>query len=448
MARENFASGKTAIMAMAGSAIGLGNIWRFPYMVGQNGGATFVLIYLFCVLLLCLPIFIAESTIGRCSGSNTFGAMAKLAPGTKWKWIGLLTVITPLIILSYYSVVGGWSVDYMLKSVISGFSSDAPEYFGRFTSSVWKPLIFHTIFLSLTCIIVLRGVKAGIEKFNKASLPLLFILIVAIAVYSMTLPGASEGIAYMLKPDFSSLSARSFAYAMGQGFFSLSIGVGAILTYSSYMKKDESLIGSAAGTAIFDLMFAVIAGLAVMPAVFAAGIEPGAGPGLIFETLPYIFSQMAEEAPLLSRVVSICFFVTIVFAALTSSISLVEVGVSYLAEEHGYSRRKAVLVIFSIAWTLGAVCSLSFGPLAGVKLFGLSAFSFCDVLTSNFLITFGSLLFVIFVGWKMDRELVRNEITNGGTLPFACRVFKPLYFMIRYVAPVVLVAIFLTNFML
>lgn len=448
MARENFASGRTAILAMAGSAIGLGNIWRFPYMVGQNGGASFVLIYIFCVLFLCLPIFVAESSIGRSSGANAFGAMKKLAPGTKWKWLSLLTVITPLIILSYYSVVGGWSIDYLFKSVAQGFGADSASMFGSFTSSVWPPLIFHTVFLGVTSIIVFKGIKAGIERFNKMSLPVLFVLILVIAGYSLSLPGAHAGVEYMLKPDFSNLSTRSFAYAMGQSFFSLSLGVGCILTYSSYMKKSESLIRSASGTAVFDLLFAVLAGLAVMPAVFAAGIEPGAGPGLIFESIPYVFSRMAADVPLLSRAVSILFFLAIVVAALTSSISMCEVGVSYLMEEHGFGRGKAVNVIFIGTWLLGALCSLSFGSLADFKVFGLSVFSFCDVLTSNFLISFGALLYVLFVGWKMDKETLRSEVTNNGTLRFANRVFEPLYFMIRYVAPVVVLAIFLTNFML
>ena len=232
---------------------------------------------------------------------------------------------------------------------------------------------------------------------------------------------------------------------MGQSFFSLSLGVGTILTYSSYMKKDADILASGFGTAAFDLLFALIAGFAIMPAVFAAGIEPGAGPGLIFETLPYIFGTMVSSWAALGRIVSILFFLTIVVAALTSSISMFEVGAAYLVEERGMSRRKAVALIFCGTWLLGALCSLSFGPLAGVKLFGDTIFNFCDKLTSNFLMSFGSMLFVIFVGWKMKKSVVYQELTNGGTLKFSTRVFGVVYFFIRYIAPVAIIAIFVTN---
>ncbi|MBR1868907.1 MAG: sodium-dependent transporter [Bacteroidales bacterium] len=444
--REHFGSGLTAVMAMAGSAIGLGNIWRFPYIVGQNGGAAFILVYLFCMVFLSLPIFLSESIIGRSTHSSTFGALEKLAPGTRWKWVGILTIISPLIILSYYSVVGGWSIGYLYESVARGFSEAGSDgRFGGFISSVGGPLACHTIFLALTAAIVLGGVKSGIERFNKLSMPLLFVLIVIIAVYSISLPGAGAGVKYLVKPDFSLLTPKSFAYAMGQGFFSLSLGVGTILTYSSYMKKEESILRTGAGTAGFDLLFALIAGFAVMPAVFSAGIEPGAGPGLIFETLPYIFGKMGAAAPVASRAVSILFFLTIVIAALTSSISMFEVGAAYLVEEKGLPRSRAVAVIFAGTWALGALCSLSFGPLENFHIAGKTIFNFCDALTSNFLMTFGALLFVIFVGWKMDRDAVCREFTNNGTLPASRRLFKPVLFLIRWVAPVAIVLIFITN---
>lgn len=432
-------------MAMAGSAIGLGNIWRFPYMVGQYGGAVFIVVYLTACIFLSLPILLSESIIGRSTQSGTFGAMEKLAPGTAWKWLGLLTVFSPLIILSFYSVVGGWSIEYLWQSVTSGFGDDVSTLFGSFISAPWGALACHTIFLALTAIIVLAGVKSGIEKFNKVSLPVLFILIIVIMVYSLNLPGASSGVSYMLKPDFSKLTPSVVAAAMGQSFFSLSLGVGTILTYSSYMKKSDNILTTGIGSAGFDLLFALLAGFAIMPAVFAAGIEPGAGPGLIFETLPFIFAKMGAAAPVVSRIVSILFFVTIVIAALTSSISMCEVGVAYLVEEKGMSRLKATLLIFAGTWTLGTLCSLSFGPLSEVHLFGDTIFDFCDKLTSNYLMTFGSLLFVLFVGWKMDRAAVRREFTNNGTLRANSFLFGLLYFLIRYIAPVVILIIFVTS---
>ena len=443
--REHFGSGVTAVMAMAGSAIGLGNIWRFPYMVGQNGGAAFIIIYLLSAFFLSLPILLSESIIGRSTHASTFGAMEQLAPGTRWKWLGFLTVISPLIILSFYSVVGGWSIEYLMKAAGSGFGEEISSLFGEFIVRPWAPLLCHTLFLLLTVGIVSAGVKSGIELFNRISLPVLFVLIVVIMAYSLTLPGSAEGVRYMLKPDFGKITPSVVASAMGQSFFSLSLGVGTILTYSSYMKKEENLFSSGVGTAVFDLLFALLAGFAIMPAVFAAGIEPGAGPGLIFETLPFIFAKMGAAAPVLTRVVSILFFLTIVIAALTSSISMCEVGVAYLVEERKMSRPKATVLIFVATWLLGALCSLSFGPLSGVRIFGRSIFDFCDYLTSNYLMTFGSLLFVLFVGWKMSRTAVRDEFTGGGRFRGNDRAFGFVYFLIRYVAPLVILIIFVTN---
>ena len=448
--RENFGGRSAAILALAGSAIGLGNIWRFPYMVGQTGGAAFIIIYLISCALLSLPIFLAEAVIGHRTHAGTFGAMEQLAPGTKWKWLGLLTVLSPLIILSYYSVVGGWSVGYLWQSVTTGFRLDeigaVSSAFGAFISRPWAPLFCHTLFLLVCAVIVSAGVKSGIEKFNKITMPLLFFLIVVIMVYALTLPGSAAGVEYLLKPDFSKITPSAVAAAMGQSFFSLSLGVGTILTYASYIRKEENVLMTGLGTIGFDLVFALIAGFAIMPAVFAAGIEPGAGPGLIFETLPYIFARMGAAVPWVSAVVAVLFFVTIVFAAFTSAISMYEVGVAYLVEQRGLSRRRATMLIFSGCWVLGALCSLSFGPLSGVEIFGLTIFNFCDTLTSNFLMTFGGLLFVVFVGWRMDKAAVREEFTAGGNARFNAVVFDAFWFLLRYVAPVAIVIIFFTNF--
>ena len=448
--REQFGGRGAAILAMAGSAIGLGNIWRFPYMVGQTGGAAFIIIYLVSCLLLSMPIFLAEAIIGHRTHASTFGAMEKLAPGTKWKWLGLLTVLSPLVILSYYSVVGGWSIGYLWQSVTVGFHNGeigtVSSAYGKFIASPWRPLLCHTLFLGACAGIVSAGVKSGIERFNKITMPLLFVLIVLIMTYSISLPGSRAGVDYLVKPDFSKITPSAVAAAMGQSFFSLSLGVGTILTYASYIKKQENILVTGMGTIGFDLLFAMIAGFAIMPAVFAAGIEPGAGPGLIFETLPYIFAKMGAGVPVISAIVAVLFFLTIVFAAVTSAISMYEVGVAYLVEQRGLSRRRATLLVFAGTWTLGALCSLSFGPLSEVKLFGLTIFSFCDMLTSNFLMTFGGLLFVLFVGWKMDKAAVRDEFTHGGTARFNCAVFDAFWFLLRYVAPVAIVIIFITNF--
>ncbi|MBQ3766074.1 MAG: sodium-dependent transporter [Bacteroidales bacterium] len=450
--REHFGSRFAVIMAMAGSAVGLGNIWRFPYMVGEHGGAAFIILYMVASFVLVLPIFFAETIIGRRSRQGTFGAMEKLAPGTGWKWLGLLTVFAPIIILSYYSVVGGWSVEYLYKAVCLDFTNTPPEriqgFFGAFISSSGGPIAVHTIFMLLVAGIVLAGVKRGIERFTKVTMPVLFVLIVVIAIYSVTLPGAKEGVAYLVKPDFSKVDAHAVAAAMGQAFFSLSLGVGTILTYASYMRKDENIFLSGVGTAVSDLLFAILAGFAVMPAVFAAGIAPGAGPGLVFDTLPFIFNKMGAGAPWLSAAIAIVFFLTILVAALTSAISMMEVGVAYLTEEKGLKRATAVLAITAFAWTVGVLCSLSFGPLAEVKLLGNSIFDFLDKLCSDWLLPAGGLLFTLFVGWKMARPDVFDEFTNGGTLKGNVRLFNFVWFLLRYVAPVGIAVVFVTNLVL
>lgn len=448
-AREHFGSRFAAVMAMAGSAIGLGNIWRFPYMVGQNGGAAFIIVYLLAAVLLSLPIFMAESIIGRSTHQGTFGAMQTLAPGTKWKWLGLLTVASPLIIMSYYSVVGGWSIEYLLKSLTFGFNKpEVATEFGSFISSTWGPLLAHTAFMATCALIVVFGVKKGIENFSKITTPVLFVLIVIIMVFSCTLPGAYKGIEYLVKPDFSALTGEAVAMAVGQSFFSLSLGVGTILTYASYIKKEENLLSAGIGTSAFDLLFAIIAGFAIMPAVFASGIEPGAGPGLIFETLPFIFSKMAGTMPVVSGIIAILFFVTILFAALTSAISMYETGVAYLTEERHMSRKAAVLLIFAGCWTVGVLCSLSFGPLFGFKLIGNSIFDLLDKFASNILMPFGGILFTVFVGWIMPKPQVKAEITSGKTTMASQVVYSVMYFLIRFVAPVGILAIMISQFVL
>ena len=450
MKREHFGSRFAVIAAMAGSAVGLGNIWRFPYVLGQYGGAAFILVYVVAGVLLALPIFYAESIIGRRSRSDTFGAMNKLAPGTPWRWAGLITIVSPLLILCYYSVVGGWSVQYLFKSLSFSFTDipaeEVPTLFERFITSAWQPIMTHTAFMVAVAFIVLGGVKSGIEKFSKLAMPALFVLILVIVGYSLTLPGSFKGVEYLLKPDFSKLTADGISAAMGQAFFSLSLGVGTILTYSSYVKKEENLMVSGVGTAASDLVFALIAAFAVMPAVFAAGLEPGGGPGLVFETLPYIFNRMGTGMPVMTTFVSAVFFLAILAAALTSAISMLEVGVAFLTDEWKMNRRRATLLLAFLCWLVGILCSLSFGPLAHLKLLGYTFFDFLDHLCSDWLLPLGGLIFTLFVGWKMSKADVRDEFTNEGTVN--TRIFGVVYFLMRYLAPVGIVVVFLTNLFL
>ncbi len=449
--REKFGGRLAVILAMAGSAIGLGNIWRFPYMVGEHGGAAFVFVYILATILISLPVFLAEVMIGRRSHTNARDAFARLSRQHPfWKAAGYLTILIPTLIASYYSVIGGWSVEYFVQSCGLTFVKTAPEQvsglFAPFVSSTWTPVLMHLVFLTACVGVVAGGVKSGIEKFSKVSLPVLFVLIIFILGYSVALPGAGAGVRYLLHPDWSELTPRTFAYAMGQSFFSLSLGMGAIITYGSYVSKRENILVTSSGTAVSDLLFAILAGFAIMPAVFAAGIEPGAGPGLIFQTVPYVFSKMGADLPVLSAAVSILFFLAIIVAAMTSLISLVEVGVSFLMERKGLSRGRACLVVFAICGSLGTLCSLSFGPLADATVAGMSIFDLLDWVCSNILLLTMALLSVLFVGWILPRRVVRDEFTNGGTVNG--RVFPVLYFLIKWVAPIAVVIIFCTNFIL
>ena len=445
MSRDSFGSRFGALVAMAGSAVGLGNLWRFPYLVGENGGAAFIIIYILLSFVICLPIFISEFVIGRRSQKNAFAAFRDLSGGSAWRWVGLFTIIVPLVVLSYYSVIGGWSVEYLLKSVSFSFTVEASQsvfhsMFTDFVSSTWAPLIAHTAFLLVTTLIVIVGIKDGIEKFSKVMMPLLFFMVVAIAIYSMTLPGASAGLDYLFNPDFSKITGKAIAAALGQAFFSLSLGFGTIMTYASYVSKKENIMFQSAATAVSDLMFALIAGMAIMPAVFAFGLNPQSGPGLVFETLPFVFGQMPAGG-----VVAILFFLALLVAALTSSISMLEVAVAYLVEEKKFSRLWACVVLFAVCWVVGAICSLSFGPLSDIKIDGGNIFDFFDNLSSNILMTLGSLLTVLFVGWRLKKTDVYDEFTNGGTLSRNARIFGVLWFLIRYVCPLAIAAIFISG---
>ena len=443
MSRDSFGSRFGALVAMAGSAVGLGNLWRFPFLVGENGGAAFIIVYIALSFLICLPIFISEFIIGRRSQKNAFAAFRDLSHGSNWKWIGLFTVIVPLVVLSYYSVIGGWSIEYLIKSLTFSFTSGESQsaistMFTDFVSNPWMPLLGHTAFMMVTALIVVIGIKDGIEKFSKVMMPMLFFIVIAIAIYSVTLPGAGRGVEYLFKPDFSKIDAKVCATALGQAFFSLSLGFGTILTYASYVDKKENILFQSTATAASDLMFALIAGLAIMPAVFAFGLNPQSGPGLVFETLPFVFGKMPAGG-----VIAILFFVALLVAALTSSISMLEVAVAYLTEEKKFSRPTACAVLFGACWTVGALCSLSFGPLSDIRIFGDTIFDFFDNLSSNVLMTLGSLFTVLFVGWRLKKTDIYEEFTNGGSLSTNVKIFGVLWFLIRYICPVAVAVIFL-----
>ncbi len=442
--RESFASGLGVLAAMAGSAVGLGNLWRFPYLVGTNGGAAFIIIYLAFVLLLALPIMYSEFIVGRRSQANVFSAYKVLAPGTKWCTVGLVYVLASLFIISFYCVVGGWTIDYLWKAITFQFNTtDTAVLDGMFAQTVTsstEPLVFMLIFLVATALIVMAGIKDGIERYTKVMMPLLFVIVVIVAIRSITLPGAGAGLEFLFKPDFSKVTANTFIDALGQAFFSLSIGCGTIMTYGSYVNRKENIVSLSAETAMTDTLFAIIAGLAIMPAVFAFGISPAEGPGLVFVTLPYIFAQIPFGAFL-----AILFFFMLFIAAITSSISQLEVIVSYLKEEFNMSRKLAIFLSTAVIVVFGVLCSLSQGVLADVKIFGFNFFDFFDKTSSNILLPLGGFFAVIFVGWKMKRPDVDDEITSGGIHKFKGYFLSFVYYSIKYLAPVVVAVVLVSG---
>lgn len=442
--RDSFASSFGVLVAMAGSAVGLGNLWRFPYLVGTNGGAAFIIIYLAIVLVLALPIMYAEFVVGRRAQSNVFGAFKKLAPGSKWGIIGILAIVCCILIVSFYSVVGGWTIDYLVKSVTGEFGAGSTGFDAMFEQSVTsnlRPLFYMLLFVGISAAVLLAGVKDGIEKYSKVLMPLLFLMVVVIAIRSVTLPGAAGGVDFLFKPDFSKVTANTFLDALGQAFFSLSVGFGIIFTYASYVNKNENVVKMSIQTSIADTVFAILAGVAIMPAVFSFGISPGQGPGLVFVTLPYVFAQL----PLGSVMAAIFFFVLFV-AAMTSAISLLEVAVAYVIEEFKISRKASVLLVVGIVLFLGVFCSLSQGVLGDVKILGNNIFDLFDKTTANILIPVGALLIVLFAGWKMKREDFIDEITSGGKHMLNPLYLKVVIFSVRYLAPVVIAVIMLRTF--
>jgi len=439
--RENFGSKIGAVLAAAGSAVGLGNIWRFPIETGQNGGAAFIIVYIGCVLLLGIPIMMSEFIIGRHTHTNTAGAYRKLAPGTSWKWVGRLGVLSGFVILSYYSVVAGWTAEYTALAITNYFdgkgANDFPAIFAKFVSNPWLSVSLMLAFMIVTHVIVIRGVKSGIEKFAKVMMPALFIILIILAICSVMLPGASQGLEFLLKPDFSKITGSAVLSAMGQAFFSLSLGLGCLCTYASYFGNDTNIGKTALNVSIIDTFVAVMSGFIIFPAVFNAGYTLSSediGPSLLFITMPNVFQQAFGSMPVLSYVVSVLFYFLLVVAALTSTISMHEVVTAYVSEEFTMTRRKAATIVTIACSTVGVFCALSFGPLDGFKLFGMTLFDLFDYVSSNIFLPVGGMFIALFVGWYLDKKIVRDEVTNNGTL--RAPYLRLIVFILRYVAPI------------
>lgn len=439
--RASFGSKLSAILVAAGSAIGLGSIWRFPYMAGENGGAAFLLLYLVCVFIVGIPIMLAEFAIGRKSQRSSVGAVRVLAP--KWSWLGYFGVIGALLISGYYYVVAGWSLEYLVTSVTGSLYSSSVGFAEQFTAFQASPrqIIYMVLFVLLTHFIIARGVEKGIEAASKIMMPALFLILIVMAVRVAFMPGAIEGYRFLLAPDFEAIfNKQTILLAVGQAFFSLSLGMGCMVVYASYFKPSNNLYRTSMSVSMLTLLVAVLAGLVIFPAVFSAGLEPAEGPALIFITLPEIFKDMP-----LAGLWSAIFFVLLALAALTSTISFHEVLTTYFTEEFKLSRRASVYltsVLSAVLCLLSVVFTFDIN-FAGLSLKDISFFDIFDYLTANVVLPLGGLLSCFFAAWYMKPSFLRGEITNYGELKG--RAFPLLLFTLRFVAPLLIIYIFLSN---
>lgn len=431
--RATFGSKIGVILATVGCAVGLGNIWRFPYMLGENGGAAFLLVYISCILFLGIPVMITEFFIGRYSRKNAAGAFKVMAPGTKWSVIGYNGVAAAFLILGYYAVVSGWTLEYIVQAFSGSLegknATDFADEFTAFSTDVFRPILWTVVFIALTHIIIISGVKEGIERASKVMMPVLFLILIALCVRSATLPGASEGLSFLFNPDFSKIDSSVVLSAMGQAFFSLSIGMGCLITYASYFGKQTNLQTTALQVTILDTLVAVLAGVMIFPAVFSFGIEPTTGPELVFITLPNVFEQLP-----FGNIWSFVFFVLLALAALTSTISLHEVSTAYVHEEYHISRKKAAVIVSIGVTILGILCSLSMGVLSSYTLFGLNFFNLLDFVTAKIMLPLGGMMICIFTAKRVDKLLLKEEVTNHGTIRFY--FFNTYAFFVKYIAPI------------
>ncbi|MCF8228554.1 MAG: sodium-dependent transporter [Bacteroidales bacterium] len=434
--RDSFGSRIGVIAAAAGSAIGLGNIWRFPYVAGENGGGAFLLIYVGFIVLIGVPVMLSEFTIGRRAQRNAYGSFKLLKPKQPWYLIGLMGIAAAFMILAFYSTVAGWTLEYLINAISNNYAGKTPEQlsnmFDSFVSLGFKPVIFQVIFMFLTAWIVYSGVRHGIERYAKILMPILLLIIIVLGIRSVTLEGAGEGLNFLFNPDFSKIDTSTVLEALGQAFFSLSIGMGTLITYGSYINKKENLSTTAFEVSAADTAIAILAGVAIFPAMFAFGVEPNtSGEGLVFKILPLIFNEMPGGFAF-----QLLFCFLLIVAALTSTISVLEVVVAYFSEELGVGRKIATVIAASSIGFLGIFCTLSFGPLQGLDLFEIFNFT-----SANILLPLGGLLIVIFVGWFLGRQNVYDEISNSGILKV--RLYKVFLIIVRFVAPIAIALVFM-----
>ena len=440
--RAQFATKTGVIAATVGSAVGLGNIWRFPYEAGMHGGGAFLIIYVLCVLLVGIPVVVSEFVLGRGTHSNAKGAVNKLRPGSVMRWVPLLGVLASILILGFYSVVAGWIMDYLYQSATGSLQGFAPqeysERFGAFVSNPVRSSVCTVLFLIINFVVLMRGVQKGIEKIANILMPLLFVILIVFCINSLMLPKAAEGLEFLFKPDFSQISPSVVIGAMGQAFFSLSVGLGCLLTYASYFTDKTPLVKNATVAALLDTLVAILAGVMIFPAVFSFGMSAEAGPKLVFEILPSIFQQMPG-----AYMWSLAFFVLLFFASLTSTISMSETCIVCFMEELKMERRSATMLNTGICMVLGVLCSLSFSVMSDFKIFGMTLFDLFDFFSSNILLPVGGVFFSIFVGWFVDKRFLHDQLTSNGYGKMHSWVKKPMMICIRYISPAAILLIFL-----
>ena len=438
--RVGFATRLGAIAAAVGSAVGLGNIWRFPYEAGVNGGGAFILVYIACIIVMGIPVILSEFIIGRSTHSNMKSALLKLSPGKKYYLFTYICILGSFVVIGFYSVVCGWIIEYLYQAALGNLSGHSPqEYSDMFTSLVsnpWRCVGWTVLFLILNFIVMSRGIEKGIERVASIMMPLLFLILIVFCINSLLLPGASKGLEFLFSPDFSQLTLKGVLDAFGQAFLSLSIGISCLVTYSSYFKDDTSLTKDATTVAVLDTLVAILSGVMIFPAVFSFGVEPTAGPRLIFEVLPGIFQQMTG-----GYIWALLFFLLVFFASLTSTISLSEIPITFLIEEHKLSRPRAIAWTALFTFALAVLAALSFNVLDDIKIFGKSIFDAMDYAASNVFMLIGGLFTAIYVGWILDRKVLHEQLTNGGRLKGTMEPY--LVFCLRYVAPVSIFFIFL-----
>lgn len=430
--RDSFKSKFGAIAALAGSAVGLGNIWKFPHEAGSNGGGAFLLVYIFFTLAIGFPVMLSEFALGRRSQKNAFGTFKMLAPGTNWYMFGLLSIVAAAFILSFYGTISGWTLEYVWLAISNSFkgmsAADITDTFNQFISHPYKAVLWQVGFMFISGAIVIAGVQKGIERYTKMMMPLLLLIVIILGIRACTLEGSGEGLKFLFYPKFSELTGGSILSALGQAFFSLSIGMGVLLTYASYIRKEDNLNHISLQVISTDTLVAVLAGVAILPAVFAFHIDPQAGPGLVFLTLPKVFLSMP-----FGQLWSVLFFLLLTFSALTSAISLLEVVVAYMVEEKKMSRIRATIITTLGITTLGVFSTLSFGPLKDIEFFGLSIFDSFDFISSNILLPAGGILLCIFAGWRLDHAVLYTELSNEGKIKL--RFFRLYIFILKYLAP-------------